>query len=991
MSELISRLAEVCREHLLTEKILVVPSLAIGHQIADAVAQSGTPWVNLRVETMRTLADAIAGFELAREGVTVLSRAQALAIIEYACDRTLGADSYFSALLGRPGLYRAIKRSIDDLRFAGIRPGSLPEGAFEDHRKAVDLARVVATYEQELADRKFIDRYGVLARAIDMLKKGAYKPWAHDAIWMTVDELELTSEEERFLNLVSGGQCEKLESGAATATPKQAVLTRAVGEENELRGGFRSILRQSLPFDDAEIIYTTQDPYLPLAYELTAEYGIPSTFAEGVATPFTRPGQACLGFLQWVGGGWDAIHLQGIARGGSMKIPDDSLSAFAFARVLRKAAIGWGRDRYVPRLQTFIKATDSELEDIESEARRDALLRMINHSRATLSVVETILSITDGVADGEDVDTAALARATHSFLDSHAATRNEIDGMALAALRRMLAELAQLPEARVPRPEAVARLADAVRALHVAASNPRPGHLHVAPIRAAGWSGRSNLYLVGLDDAKHPGRGLQDPIVLDAERSAINDIIDPRRLRLLSDAPARASDQFHRLLGRAPDAHWTFSYSSLDLRDRRSRFPSIDLLDVFRATVGNDGASYDDLVAQTIPAGFLESDAPLSSVEWWLAQRFLNHRDDLRNELLQSHPWLSAGATAETARESDQITEWDGRVKVDSSDIDPRLTGRIYSASQIEKMATCPFGWFLRSVLRIDPLDDLVRVSDQWLNHRQFGLLVHEILKTTMDEICATGVKPALARHQTRMQAISEEALAKWRVDVPPATEAAYARQRDEVLAVCEIFLRTEERICAEITPKYFEVAFGTDDADESPIGIVDPVTIPLGRGAVLRLRGRIDRVDQNDASGEWQVWDYKTSSLYDYRERWRLKQGTKLQHAIYARALSAMLEAHDVDGKVDCAGYYFPTAKGGGERVIRACDEGELEEALNLLFDVVGSGWFPVPPAGECHFCDFEPICAWREGADVRMARKLETNAEDPAVRAWRRLQKVE
>jgi hypothetical protein len=41
--------------------------------------------VNLRVETIRTLADAVTGFELAREGVTVLSRAQALALIERAC------------------------------------------------------------------------------------------------------------------------------------------------------------------------------------------------------------------------------------------------------------------------------------------------------------------------------------------------------------------------------------------------------------------------------------------------------------------------------------------------------------------------------------------------------------------------------------------------------------------------------------------------------------------------------------------------------------------------------------------------------------------------------------------------------------------------------------------------------------------------------------------------------------------------------------------
>jgi hypothetical protein len=44
MTALVSRLAQICTQHLLREKILVVPSLAIGHQIADAVAHSGTPW-----------------------------------------------------------------------------------------------------------------------------------------------------------------------------------------------------------------------------------------------------------------------------------------------------------------------------------------------------------------------------------------------------------------------------------------------------------------------------------------------------------------------------------------------------------------------------------------------------------------------------------------------------------------------------------------------------------------------------------------------------------------------------------------------------------------------------------------------------------------------------------------------------------------------------------------------------------------------------------
>src|SRR5256885_6270064 len=143
MHVLLSRIAEPCKSQFLREKILVVPSLAIGHQIADAVAQSGTPWVNLRVETMRTLADSVAGFALAREGVTVLSRAQALALIERACDRVLDSQSYFAALADRPGLHRAIQTSIDDLRHAGIDPSKIAETAFDDPRKAIDVARIL--------------------------------------------------------------------------------------------------------------------------------------------------------------------------------------------------------------------------------------------------------------------------------------------------------------------------------------------------------------------------------------------------------------------------------------------------------------------------------------------------------------------------------------------------------------------------------------------------------------------------------------------------------------------------------------------------------------------------------------------------------------------------------------------------------------------------------------------------------------------------------
>jgi len=267
---------------------------------------------------------------------------------------------------------------------------------------------------------------------------------------------------------------------AAPLQHREIAFVRAVGEENEVRHA----LRKAEPFDDAEIVYTTRDPYLSLAYELTAEHAIPATFAEGISASYTRPGQAALGFLRWLGEDFDATQLQRMARAAAIRTKSETLTPFAFARVVREAMIGWGRERYVPRVEALLARLQSELAETDSEARIAGIQRRIDRGREALILLRSLLDITAPIAEGDDVDAGALALATLRFLDGFAATRNEIDGMALAALRRMLRELTRLPEARATRTIAIERLRDAIADVHVAASNPRPGHLHVAPVRS---------------------------------------------------------------------------------------------------------------------------------------------------------------------------------------------------------------------------------------------------------------------------------------------------------------------------------------------------------------------------------------------------------------------------------------------------------------------------------------------------------------------------
>ncbi|HEX7704922.1 MAG TPA: PD-(D/E)XK nuclease family protein [Thermoanaerobaculia bacterium] len=997
MNSIVSRLSELCREQRLREKIVVVPSLAVGHQIGDAIARSGTPWVNLRFETTRTIADAVAGLELAGEGKSVLSRAQALALVERACDRVIDDASYFAELRSRPGLHRAIQRSLDDLRLAGIR--SLESSAFEDAGKGSDLGRILAAYERELSERQLVDRSAVISRAIQKLEAGAPAPWSGDAIWISIDELELPHEESRLVSLASRGAVKvriagAADTGAAMPPLSNVRFVRAQGEENEIRAVFRSILGGGNRLDDAELVYTSAEPYLALAYELCAEHSIAATFAEGIATSFTRPGQACLAFLRWCGSGWAVSDLIGAAQAGVIRTRTDSedgteLAPATLARVLRGAAIGWGRDRYEPQLQAMIATAAAKAEDEErSEAQRRGRERDAANGRATLNLIRQLLEITHELTS-DRTNSSVLARAAGEFVRELAYARNELDRMALAALTRMFDELSEIPDAEVDLAEGCARLRDAVLALHTGASNPRPGHLHVTPVRSGAWSGRRHLFLVGLDQAKFPGAGLQDPIMLDAERDALNGAVSGTLLARRSEAPLRASERLRRFLARGGHGELTIGFSSRYLGEQRESFAANDLLDVFRAATGNPSAKFKDLLTATTSEGFIADATPLGPREWWLAQRFVVGRADYEPVLFSEYPWLRRGDEAERARESTQLTRWDGVVALEPQAIDPRLSGRILSASQIEKMASCPYGWFLRYVLKIEPIEELIRDPDRWLDPRHRGSLLHEVFERTMKVLCESGQRPALERHLELMATIADEELEQWRGIIPPPNEPAFERQRLDVLATCEAFLRLEEKACSDAQPMFFELPFGFTEAEEHPAGMIEPLTIDLGGGRSVKLRGRIDRVDRLD-SGGWTVWDYKTGSTFGFGGAWTFAGGRKVQHAIYARATEAILRERGIDPApvIVSSGYSFPTVKGLGERHAKKVDGGSLVTVLNQIFDVIGSGFFPHPEDdSECTYCEYAAVCGGAKEAASRSKAKLEANEANEAVVKWRSL----
>ena len=127
MSVLIRFIAEFCQKHLLEEKIFVVPSYQVRHQIGESLTKAGNSWVNLRFATLPSLAQEYAGMDVSQEDFRQISESSAIIILNKVFSTLLneGRLDYFGGLKPSPGIIRALHNSLYALRMDGIKSEDL--------------------------------------------------------------------------------------------------------------------------------------------------------------------------------------------------------------------------------------------------------------------------------------------------------------------------------------------------------------------------------------------------------------------------------------------------------------------------------------------------------------------------------------------------------------------------------------------------------------------------------------------------------------------------------------------------------------------------------------------------------------------------------------------------------------------------------------------------------------------------------------------------
>ncbi|MBP1679527.1 MAG: ATP-dependent nuclease subunit B-like protein, partial [Bacteroidetes bacterium] len=214
----------------------------------------------------------------------------------------------------------------------------------------------------------------------------------------------------------------------------------------------------------------------------------------------------------------------------------------------------------------------------------------------------------------------------------------------------------------------------------------------------------------------------------------------------------------------------------------------------------------------------------------------------------------------------------------------------VFSATQLETYAQCPFKVFAERVLRLGTVDDY---RDD-LSPLEHGTLLHESLFEFFVRRRGSGAPQLKACTDVEAEeALNELAeIVRGKIDRLHIPDAFWevdrailfggGRGRRGLLA--EI-IDVERARDVETTPRYFEAAFGAGDNGPSTC---DPELVRAAPVTVdgVALRGKVDRVDVGPDS--FTVIDYKTARKLP--KPTGIEEGTSLQLPLYLHVVGQML-----------------------------------------------------------------------------------------------------
>lgn len=278
-------------------------------------------------------------------------------------------------------------------------------------------------------------------------------------------------------------------------------------------------------------------------------------------------------------------------------------------------------------------------------------------------------------------------------------------------------------------------------------------------------------------------------------------------------------------------------------------------------------------------------------------------------KLEELRPIINHVVQVEKNREdTKQNTIYEGRLCTDELSLDSQrklkaLRDRVYSVSDLEIYANCPFQFFMSKILKtkIEEEDKEDEISKQ-----DKGTLAHKVLfkffKDRRDDR-SPGLSPYSQENsdeaKKQLKSILDKMSDEKRIDRGTSEQnLIWSISINKLRAALFRWIEAEQRYPLSVLPRFFEVSFGgfTEDSDPE-LSSSEPIKVND-----VKMRGKIDRIDIGE--NYFNVVDYKTGGstigIQDIRE------GRSLQLSVYLKVAESLFAQYgNMRGLSPAAGLY--------------------------------------------------------------------------------------
>lgn len=484
--------------------------------------------------------------------------------------------------------------------------------------------------------------------------------------------------------------------------------------------------------------------------------------------------------------------------------------------------------------------------------------------------------------------------------------------------------------------------------------DPQAGYVAVVPVLATRGLNFAHILLLGLNEGEFPLTLPDPPLYSRRERLKLKQL----GIEISTPDPADEQSIFYEALTRARQSI-TFSRTYLD--PSGNYIPPSPYLRAVQTLVQPEEGDTTRIQAGKV-AGLEDA---VSASEFLIA--LANHEQPtplaaLHTAPFDQHLWqhVQFASEIERTREQNQgFGPFEGIIE--QADLNAQLAHMFgprytWSASQLNDYITCPFIFFGRYVLKINVPKEPEVSLQQRSSAALSGLIEHAILAETVRRWRDRQLAPVPANEAeliAHFHASADLVLSDAPSQFGFETDRFWQWDSHTMRQRLERALRrsiNEGGTWSQFVPAAVEQVFGANG--------IRPLEVETSAGRV-RIKGRIDRIDQHPEDASLAIIDYKKGSgLRPLRDT---EEGYDIQLPIYLMAAEQVLPlgAHQ---KVAQAAY-FQLGSGKFSPPLTAERwlgiEAIVLERIAEVLDKVRSGDYHVQPRRTCpNYCAFSNIC---------------------------------